>query len=997
MKILRNIALSLALLFLSGWFPHGYVQTVTTERLKIGDGGWAVGMDIANDGSRIMRTDIGQGYVWPVGATAWKPCITASSMAGTIFAPGGATGLLGNGPWEMVFAPSDSQRIYMLYGEYRNSVVLHLFRSTDQCASWQELTNFPANSSADAGGSTNRVSGQKIVVDPNNENVIYVSNSVDGVYRSTNAGAAAGSVAFTKISPFVPSGQEVGDAGMAIDGNSGTTTLGGATVSKNVYIPSYGKGIYASTDGGNSYSAISGGAPTKTITFSTTATNTCILVTVDIFNSTAPSTISTISDTSGLTWTRRTQLAGSGTHDIEVWYAVSGAVQTNDQITLTYTNFTTGIDQSVITVLAVEGCNTSSPFDAHAGLPAKSASAAPTISTSNANDLIFVFDVSNSATPDAGYTCLGTCGTSNTYIEYKIVSATQTSINPGSVGASLQRGWTTDALQQAGGGTLLVETSGVVQSGGVDPPLTPYQVLHGKIGCDGIYYVTDSDAHGWKWDGASWTQLLPILGGSAGQYLVNIMPAPSPHCSRISVAAYTFTQHNMSEDDGATWIGYKNDLSGGSGVTVSSATVPWYVGDGPHSLQSGDGKYNPTTGYLEISTGFCYYYADMPASTAGFVRYAMCNGAESQVPYLITSVPGGHTFFQGLDIGMWADLSTSTYPTQGLPLLDYIGGLCAAWSMDYAGQSPSNMAVMCNEALGIENSSYSTSGGATQSDWHLFGGSTNPYQTQASAIAAGYTPPLPVSGQTGGSIAMNATDPTNIIWAQLNTDGRLYVTTDGMSAPITWSLIPQSSFSGAPSSAPYGWSIGASGYNRIAVISDKVDADTFYAYNSVTPGLYKTTNKGSTWSLIYSGTLTGETGYLQLWAVPGFSGYLYVISGYDGNSATAGSYMKYSTDHGASWTACPNVLNVRSMGFGKAPPASGTGHPTIVINGWVGGVQGLYESEDDCQTWRPLGSGQPANDTWNQTAQIVGGDINNYGVFYTGQAWGSGFTKITLH
>src|ERR1017187_9875866 len=103
---MRRVFLLLAgLLLLSGWFPHGSVQSITTERLKIGDGGWAVGMDIANDGARIMRTDIGEAYVWPVGAMAWKPCITAASMAGTIFADSGSTFLLGNGPWEMVFAP----------------------------------------------------------------------------------------------------------------------------------------------------------------------------------------------------------------------------------------------------------------------------------------------------------------------------------------------------------------------------------------------------------------------------------------------------------------------------------------------------------------------------------------------------------------------------------------------------------------------------------------------------------------------------------------------------------------------------------------------------------------------------------------------------------------------------------------------------------------------------------------------------------------------------
>jgi hypothetical protein len=594
-----------------------------------------------------------------------------------------------------------------------------------------------------------------------------------------------------------------------------------------------------------------------------------------------------------------------------------------------------------------------------------------------------------------------------------------------------------------------------------------------------MYYVTETAGHGWKWDGSTWTKLLPPLGvpsasatatssgtttlnvsavtyspfgngiiiggtvtgsgvpgstiivsgplgGGAGTYTTNnsttvsgsisvtspgeqllyIMPDISPYCQRLSVATTVFTQHNMSLDGGVTWVGFKNDLNGGSGVTVSSAVVPWYVGDGPHSLYAGDGKYNPTTGYLEMSTGLCYYYADMPTTAgAGYVQYAMCNGAESQVPYAFTSVPGGHTFFLGLDVAMWADLSTSSYPTQGLPLQDRVDALCPALSLDYAGQSPSNMAVMCTQPLGTENSSYSSTGGGTQSDWHLFGGATNLYQQGTAARAAGQVPPLPASLQVGGTLAMNATDGTNILWAQASQSGLIYQTTNGMSNPITWTLIPQSAFTGAPSSAPYGWSPCpfftncAEANSRIAVVSDKVAADTFYAYNATTPGLYKSTDKGATWGApVYSGTLTSEIGNLQLWAVPGTAGFLYVISGYAGNTALAGSYMKYSTNHGASWTACPNVLNVRSLGFGKAPPASGTGHPTLIIEGWYNGTLGIYESEDDCQTWKYLTTtGQPANDVWNQVPQVVGGDMNTYGVFYVGLAWGAGFTKITLH
>jgi hypothetical protein len=43
------------------------------------------------------------------------------------------------------------------------------------------------------------------------------------------------------------------------------------------------------------------------------------------------------------------------------------------------------------------------------------------------------------------------------------------------------------------------------------------------------------------------------------------------------------------------------------------------------------------------------------------------------------------------------------------------------------------------------------------------------------------------------------------------------------------------------------------------------------------------------------------------------------------------------------------------MGFGKAKPG-GSGYPAIFIIGYVGGVFGVYRSDDNTATWNTVGA-----------------------------------------
>lgn len=132
-------------------------------------------------------------------------------------------------------------------------------------------------------------------------------------------------------------------------------------------------------------------------------------------------TVSGVTDTTGLTWTKRSSKSWSYANggftiyaDLELWWAHAPSAVTLDTATATFTGT---VQQNAIRVVVVDGVNTpSSPFDSNGSLPAVAddvtgSSTAPEVSasTTQANDFlieaIFQSDVSaNSA--GSGYTRL---------------------------------------------------------------------------------------------------------------------------------------------------------------------------------------------------------------------------------------------------------------------------------------------------------------------------------------------------------------------------------------------------------------------------------------------------------------------------------------------------------------------------------------------------------------------------------------------------------------
>jgi chitodextrinase len=216
--------------------------TVTTnlytwKPLKIGAGGWLVGLDIAKDGTKVVRADTYGAYLWT--GSSWKQLVTSESM------PSGyntAEASFEFGTYEIAIAPSNSSRMYMMYDG-------RLFKSDNKGTTWN-ITSFNRVTPAD-GNDDHRTKGRKIVVNPTDPNHVMVGTPKNGLWRTSDGGNSWVSVT------AVPSGKEYVDAYGNAKGFPGyNIAYANGSI---VYASSYGNGVYVSNDSGVSWTRTVGG------------------------------------------------------------------------------------------------------------------------------------------------------------------------------------------------------------------------------------------------------------------------------------------------------------------------------------------------------------------------------------------------------------------------------------------------------------------------------------------------------------------------------------------------------------------------------------------------------------------------------------------------------------------------------------------------------------------------------------------------------------------
>jgi photosystem II stability/assembly factor-like uncharacterized protein len=192
--------------------------------------------------------------------------------------------------------------------------------------------------------------------------------------------------------------------------------------------------------------------------------------------------------------------------------------------------------------------------------------------------------------------------------------------------------------------------------------------------------------------------------------------------------------------------------------------------------------------------------------------------------------------------------------------------------------------------------------------------------------------------------------------------GELAVSADG--TRILW--CPKASAAYVSSNDGVTWTPAAgSPAGDLWPAADRVDPLRFTVLDPATRTVHVSTDGGATFSAGDTGLPSGSD---RIEAVPGLTGHLWLTAGSGG--------LWRSMDGGADFVPVTSVERGYRLGFGRS--ADGTGHPAVFLWGRVGGIDGLFRSDDTGSTWRRI------NDSLHQFGYIndLTGDPRAHGRVY---------------
>jgi hypothetical protein len=352
----------------------------------------------------------------------------------------------------------------------------------------------------------------------------------------------------------------------------------------------------------------------------------------------------------------------------------------------------------------------------------------------------------------------------------------------------------------------------------------------------------------------------------------------------------------------APWDVLERSVNGGaSWVEISpdtlpdSTSAPWSVAQSPH--WAGDVEIDP---YNSNRVFFITGYGIISSTnlTAGSVNFAfMSDGIEETVPLGLASPPSGPYLLSAHgDIGGFRHYNLDVSP----PLTDYFSThRGTSGGIDFAASNPNIIARVFTD---YNYGAYSLNGGTTWTD----------FVTNSLPALNGY-----------GSIAVSA-DGSRFVWIPSTTASASKIAYYSTDHGATWT---------ASTGGPTG--------NRVP-ISDRVNSSKFYIYSST--HMYVSTDGGATFA--QSGTLASGGG--TPCAVFGREGDLWVPLNSGG--------LAHSINSGVSFATVSGVQKASFVSVGQVP--TGQSYPAVFISGQVGGVTGIFRSDDGCVSWLQINDSQ---------------------------------------
>jgi xyloglucan-specific exo-beta-1,4-glucanase len=210
--------------------------------VQIVGGGFVDGLVFspAQRGLAYARTDIGGAYRWDATTRRWVPL-----MDFTGFGDWNTLGV------ESIAAdPANPQKVWVAAGEYTQSWAGdgEILRSANQGRTWQ-ITDLPIQLGSNQDG---RDMGERLAVDPDDDNVLYLASPASGLWRSTDGGVTWAQVASF---PLATSPDDIGLSFVTFDPVGGRR----GTPSSTIFVgDATGTDLYESTDAGASWHLVTG-------------------------------------------------------------------------------------------------------------------------------------------------------------------------------------------------------------------------------------------------------------------------------------------------------------------------------------------------------------------------------------------------------------------------------------------------------------------------------------------------------------------------------------------------------------------------------------------------------------------------------------------------------------------------------------------------------------------------------------------------------------------